>query len=78
MTAVVDRDALNNMLLAAHAKDDALGLMNAYDAAASALEQGGDINAAAFFRTHALVFALEAGAKQATQLEDWLRSHDRM
>jgi hypothetical protein len=57
--------ALDAALLAAHAADDRCALIGLY---ADAAEVAAD-TAAAFYLTHAFVFALEAGDPRATALK---------
>lgn len=59
---------LDRALLAAHAADDKPALIRLYTAAADAAEQRQEGQAAAFYLTHAFVFALETGAREAPDL----------
>lgn len=61
-------EALNGALLEAHAKGDFGALIELYGQAADAAEANGDIDRAAFFATHAWIFALEAGDRRAATL----------
>ena len=61
---IADPD-LNACLLAAHAAGDGPVLARLYRRAADRAEARGDGDAAAFFLTHAYVFALEAGSPGA-------------
>ncbi len=56
-------------LLAAHAANDRTALIRLYTQAA---DEAADEAAAGFYLTHAYVFALEAGAPQATALHQRL------
>lgn len=62
------RDTLDAALLAAHAAGDKSTLITLYAKAAEAT----DGEAAAFYLTHAYVFALEAGDARAADLKDRL------
>ncbi|MEM6547580.1 MAG: hypothetical protein AAF713_07515 [Pseudomonadota bacterium] len=59
------RAALDRALLAAHADADGLTLAALYADASDLSEAAGDIDAAAFYMTHAYVFALETGHPMA-------------
>ena len=69
--------ALDTALLEAHARGDRGALIGLYDRAADEAEAAGDRDRAAFFATHAWVFALEAGDPRAAalraRLQDWGR-----
>ena len=65
---------LHTRMLAAHAGPDPAALIALYTEAADAAN---DLNASCFFLTHAYVFALEAGAPQASQLHRRLAIHGR-
>jgi hypothetical protein len=58
-------NVLDAQLLAAHAAEDAPALVRLYTQAA---EEAHDIDASAFYLTHAYVFALEAGLGAAQGL----------
>lgn len=60
---------LEARLLAAHADDDRAALVTLY---AEAADQAEDEDAAAFYLTHAYVYALELGAPRAGALRDRL------
>lgn len=60
---------LEARLLAAHADDDRAALVTLYTEAANQME---DEDAAAFYLTHAYVYALELGAPQVGALRDRL------
>ena len=70
-------DRLHQRLLAAHAKGDLAVLSELYREAADAAQVAGDIDRAAFFLTHAWIFALDAGLPRAegarAQLVAWGR-----
>jgi hypothetical protein len=57
--------ALDAALLDAHARGDVTALIGLYARAADRAEQAGAAEPAAFFRTQAWVFALEAGDARA-------------
>ncbi|MEL6316661.1 MAG: hypothetical protein AAFR16_03365 [Pseudomonadota bacterium] len=61
------RDAINAALLAAHAEHDRSALIRCYAEAADLVAEQ-DFDAAAFYLTHAYVFALEAGDPRAAAL----------
>lgn len=69
--------ALDADLLAAHAASDARALIGLYARAAKRAEAGGADDPAAFFRTQAWVFALEAGDPRAAALHAALRAAGR-
>lgn len=66
--------ALDDRLLAAHARDDRAALVGLYTRAA---EQSDDRDAACFFLTHAYVFALERGDGRAADLHGRLKAEGR-
>ena len=61
----MSRTDLDAALLAAHAAGDRVALIRLYTDASEASD---DAQAAAFYLTHAYVFALEAGAAEAPAL----------
>ncbi len=61
-------EALNSALLKAHDSDDIPALIGLYARATDAAEAAGDVDRAAFFATHAWIFALEAGDARAVGL----------
>ncbi|MCX7565272.1 hypothetical protein OS189_02805 [Sulfitobacter sp. F26169L] len=67
-------NALHAELLAAHEANDTAALIGLY---AQAADHAEDVDAACFFLTHALVFALEAGDSRAQQLRARLVRHGR-
>ncbi|MEM6678400.1 MAG: hypothetical protein AAF675_11075 [Pseudomonadota bacterium] len=71
------RQTLDAQLLAAHAAGDAAALVALYGAAAAEAEAHGDAEAAAFYRTHAYVFALESGDPAADALHGALQAAGR-
>ncbi|MES0863117.1 hypothetical protein ABLN87_12235 [Ruegeria sp. SCPT10] len=73
----MDRAALDDLLLDAHARNDPAALVTYYTMAADEREGAGDIDAACFFLTHAFVFALEHGAPEADNLNQRLVRHGR-
>ena len=60
---------LDERLLAAHAREDTLALIDLYTEAA---EQASDDSARGFYLTHAYVFALELGSEKAPQIRERL------
>ncbi len=60
---------LNSKLLKAHAEGDIDALIGLYAQAAQDAEAGADLDAACFYRTHAFVFALQAGDHRAEALQ---------
>ncbi|MEL6267158.1 MAG: hypothetical protein AAFR52_16180 [Pseudomonadota bacterium] len=66
--AVGGRAALDAALVEAHAAGDTAALARLYAEAAAGAEGVGDGEAAAFYRTHAYVFALESGSPLADGL----------
>jgi hypothetical protein len=70
----VSRDELDAALLAAHAADDRRALVRLYTEAAETAQSA---EAAAFYLTHAYVFALDTGAPEAAALRDRLRAEGR-
>jgi hypothetical protein len=65
---------LNAQLLAAHAQGDASALVTLYTKAA---DQAGDSEAAAFYLTHAHVFALETNHPDTAKLRQRLIDQGR-
>lgn len=61
-------NALERDLLAAHAAGDGAALVRLYAQAAETAEAAGDTDRAAFYLTHAHVFALEMGHPDAPAL----------
>ena len=70
--------ALDDRLLAAHRAGDGRALAALYAEAAEAAEAAADPDAAAFFLTQALVFALEAGGPLAAPLRARLAEMGRI
>ena len=68
-----DWDALEALLLEAHARDDRLSLIGHYDRASRAAATEGDLDRAAFFATYAWIYALELGDGRAADLRARLR-----
>ena len=68
-----DRATLERRLLSAHEEGGAARLSRLYDEASRMAEGDGDRERAAFFLTHAWVYALEAGDPVADDLCDRLR-----
>ncbi len=69
--------ALDDRLLAAHARDDRAALIGLYTEAADWAEGEDRIAAACFYLTQAYVFALERGA-DTTALRHRLIAHGRL
>ena len=65
---------LARRLLDAHARDDRKALVALYEEAANCAN---DLDAACFYRTHAWVFALDAGHSAADALYDRLHGLGR-
>lgn len=70
--------ALDAALLDAHAAGDGPRLASLYDEAADRFSAAGDIDAACFYWTQALIFALEAGLDEARYFAELLRRHGRL
>ena len=68
---------LDRRLLDAHAQGGADALSRLYQEASQLADAQGDRERAAFFLTHAWVFALEAGTPLAETLRDRLRDWGR-
>ncbi|MEO9649190.1 MAG: hypothetical protein ABJ360_10740 [Roseobacter sp.] len=62
-------NALDRRLLTAHERNDTAQLSALYTEAAN---EADDVDATAFFLTHAYVFALDAGLQNANALQDRL------
>ncbi|MEP2717084.1 hypothetical protein [Pseudophaeobacter sp.] len=73
----MDPTSLEQALLKAHASDDSAALVRLYTLAGDAAEQRADGDAACFYLTHAFVFALEAGAPEASILNTRLAEQGR-
>lgn len=65
---------LDSAMIRAHATGDRAALITLYTQAA---DRANTLDAACFFLTHAYVFALEAGAAEATALHTRLVTHGR-
>ncbi|RKF15159.1 hypothetical protein D6850_09965 [Roseovarius spongiae] len=65
---------LDAAMIAAHERHDGPALVRLYTQAA---DQANDPDAAGFFLTHAYVFALEAGAREARALHARLKAAGR-
>lgn len=70
-------EALDRDLLAAHASDDRLRLVDLYDKAARWRFSSGDIDGGCFYLTQAYVFALDTGHGKAEALRRELARHGR-
>lgn len=68
---------LDAALLAAHSEGDLVRLVTLYSEAALASDRAGDPAGAAFYRTHAYVFALQAGDRRAAELHTALKAAGR-
>lgn len=73
----MDRQELEQALLAAHDRHDGPALVRLYTIAGDQAEAHQDIDAACFYLTHAFVFALEAGAPEAQALNRRLADRGR-
>ncbi len=73
----MDRNALDQALLAAHATQDTAALVRLYTIAGDQAERDQDIDAACFYLTQAFVYALEAGAPEAQTLNKRLADRNR-
>ncbi|RJE84973.1 hypothetical protein [Paracoccus onubensis] len=73
----MDLAALDRELLRAHARGDTEALVHLYTRAGEERERAQDIDAACFYLTHAFVFALEAGAPEADNLNKRLYERGR-
>ncbi|ARE85334.1 hypothetical protein KZZ08_16500 [Roseovarius mucosus] len=65
---------LDSAMIRAHATGDRAALISLYTQAA---DRANTLDAACFFLTHAYIFALEAGALEATPLHARLVAHGR-
>jgi len=72
-----DVGTLDRRLLAAHACGDPEELTALYAEAGDLFEAAGDIDAACFYLTQALVYALEAGGDRAAALQQRLCVYGR-
>ena len=68
-------NALDDKLLAAHARGDKPALVTLYGEAADGAD---DIDAACFYLTHAYIFALELGHADVPELHARLSEHGRV
>lgn len=68
---------LEDLLLAAHARRDTDALADLYRQAADLQEADGDLDAACFYLTQALVFALHAGSPIESELRARLHAYGR-
>ncbi|MXX90833.1 MAG: hypothetical protein F4213_06305 [Boseongicola sp. SB0677_bin_26] len=73
-----EQAALERELLAAHESGEGNALIGLYAAAADKAEASDDIDSAAFFLTHAWIFALERGDERAEALRARLASWGRV
>ena len=71
-------DALDTALQDAHVAGDGPRLAALYGDAADGFNAVGDIDAACFYWTQALIFALEAGLDEAGHYAEQLRRHGRI
>ena len=68
---------MSDALDAAFAAQDISQVIDIYAQAADRKERDGDIDAACFLLTHAMVHALEAGDRRATEFRARLIAHGR-
>lgn len=73
----MERATLNEALHRAHEAKDQAELVRLYTLAGDQLEPSGEIDAACFYLTHAFVYALEAGAPEADDLNRRLADRGR-
>jgi len=71
------REDLEAGILSAHVCGDSVSLARLYAVAAEAFAREGDTEREAFFLSHALVFALEAGVPEAEGFAGRLRAAGR-
>ena len=71
-------DRLNSALIQAHRFNNIEALACLYTDAADAEEQNGNVDAACFYLTQALVYALQAGLDEDTALRARLQAHGRL
>lgn len=74
---VSDYEQRNKELLAAHDQRDVDALIRIYKREGEAALAEGKTHEGCFFLTHAYVFALEAGAKEASEIHKILVSYGR-
>ncbi len=74
---MIDRVALDAVLIEAHEAGDKPRLVLLYSQAANESEAAGEIDACCFYLTQAYVFALACGARQADSLHARLLAHGR-
>ena len=72
-----ERRALDDALLAAHARADRAALVKLYARAGDMAERAGDMTACGFYLTHAYVYALEIGDPAADILHQRLLAQGR-
>ena len=72
-----DHKKLESQILEAHNASDSDALWRLYRIAAASADDAGDEERAAFFLTHAWVFALDAASASASDLFDELRARGR-
>ncbi len=77
MVEPTDRGGLERALLEAHAQGDGKRLAELYERAADLSEADGDADAASFFLTQALVFALQEGHENSKLLKARLHHYGR-
>ena len=70
-------DALARRLLAAHDAGDRAALVTLYAEASDQARAAGEVDRAAFYLTHAWVFALESGDPRATDYRERLQQDGR-
>ena len=77
MSETSSKEPLDRSILDAHARGDVSALIDLYRQAADMHENQGDIDAACFFLTQALVYALQAGSPAKRELRSRLATHGR-
>ncbi len=68
VSRIFDPGPLDALILAAHEAGDTIGLAKLYETAANGLEAEGKAAEAAFYLTHAYVFALESALDSQLRL----------
>ncbi|MEM8837848.1 MAG: hypothetical protein AAGE89_07125 [Pseudomonadota bacterium] len=66
------KSALDKALVDAHNAGNKAEIARLYEEAGNVFEADGDVDGAAFYLTHAYVFALEIGSSRADQLQERL------
>jgi hypothetical protein len=73
----VERDALNESLITAHAANNKAQLVRLYRRAGDMMISEGNIDAASFYLTHAYIFALDVGDDAAPEIHKMLVGYGR-